>query len=844
MVSLTKNKSNSTRENQPLSLQLEALENREMLSSVQIFAAGDLGGEEFALQIDGQTVEQFTVSQDLSVFEFQADSPITADQVSIEFLNDQFDPANGIDSNLIVDAIAIDGVRFETEDPSVFSTGTFLDADGITPGFGRGEVLNANGFFQFSSDGASDSTLIEVSAFGDVGTELFNVNVDGTTVGTFTASTTQQSFFVTAAAGTTAGDVQIEFLNDQFDPSIGLDSNLNVDFISVDGETFQTEDASVFSTGTFLTEDGIVDGFGRGSTLNTNGFFQFADSDAGLAQFITVGAGSVDLANDGVETDADGVGPGVAFLVDDASGELNLFNSGTFAGVGQSPATTPDAGDGVRIFGGGTFEGSIVNTGALTSESTQGTTGGFRIVNGTSFQGELFNSGLIAGAQNGVYFGTGDNDGVLINEGTISSDSRALNIDGDGLQVINSGAILGTGDQRNGTVYSDNTASNFEFLNSGLVDAGVGNNGAAVSLSLNDDGSNGFINIVNDGLLAGRGQAGAALPTSGDGIRLEGDRGPDGVPPGLFEGSIVNNGAITSDSAQGTVGGFRAVNGLSFEGELVNNGLISGVQNGVYFGTGDHTDGVVVNNGSITSDSRAVNIDGDGLTVVNTGEIVGTGDQRNGTLYVDGTGDNFSIINDGGLIDAGAGNDGSAVAVEVGDVNGDQVSGTIFNSGTFQGQGTGEGNLAGHGLRFIGGAGTDGSAVFASDVVNSGVISGSADSDLAAGISIEDTSVSGTIVNTESGVISGASVAIDATTATSTVNVFNEGDINGDVLFGSANDVLTFSGEGSIYGAIDGGAGFDTLNVNFGNFDAGAAFVASLDISSFESIIIDGQVFA
>ena len=131
-----------------------------MLSAVQIFAAGDLGGEQFALQIDGQTVEQFTVGQQLSAFDFQADQPITASQVRIQFLNDQFDPANGIDANLIVDAIEIDGVRFETESSSVFSTGTFNEADGITPGFGRGEVLNANGFFQFADSGGS--SLLEV----------------------------------------------------------------------------------------------------------------------------------------------------------------------------------------------------------------------------------------------------------------------------------------------------------------------------------------------------------------------------------------------------------------------------------------------------------------------------------------------------------------------------------------------------------------------------------------------------------------------------------------------------------------------------------------------------------
>ena len=92
------------------SLQVESLEDRMMLSSVQITAGGDLGGEQFALQIDGQTVEQFTVSQEISTFDFQTEQPVTADQIRIEFLNDQFDPENGIDSNLTVDSIEIDGV--------------------------------------------------------------------------------------------------------------------------------------------------------------------------------------------------------------------------------------------------------------------------------------------------------------------------------------------------------------------------------------------------------------------------------------------------------------------------------------------------------------------------------------------------------------------------------------------------------------------------------------------------------------------------------------------------------------------------------------------------------------
>ena len=364
MFNRSKKKANSTNTNTSNFLNIEPLEERMMLSSVSVFAAGDLGGEQFALNIDGQTVETFTVTQELSTFEFQTDQPVTAGQVSIEFLNDQFDPANGIDSNLIVDAIEIDGVRFETESSSVFSTGTFNDADGISPGFGRGEVLNANGFFQFSDD--AGSTLIEISARGDVGTEQFNVIVDGQVAGNFTASTQQQSFFVTAPAGTTVGDLRIEFLNDQFDPSIGLDSNLTVDFVNVDGETFQAEDGTVFSTGTFLDADGIVDGFGRGETLHTNGFLQFTDPLAdslGPDQIIAVDADGFQAVNSQQLADADGEGAAAAFVFGEASGDLDLINVGELNGLGQAAATTPEAGDGIRLAGSGAFDGSIVNTG-------------------------------------------------------------------------------------------------------------------------------------------------------------------------------------------------------------------------------------------------------------------------------------------------------------------------------------------------------------------------------------------------------------------------------------------------------------------------------------------------
>ena len=285
---LNKSKTNSS----GIQLQLESLEPRMMLSTVEIIAAGTLGGEQLQLQIDGAAVQTFTAdagaeSRNFQSFFFETDQTITADDVRVEFLNDFFDPDSGADSNLVVDAIVVDGNRFETEGPGVFSTGTFLDADGIQPGFRQSETLHANGFFQFADDGSGGGggSDIRVRARGIQGGEQFNLILGGQVVQTFTTSTTQtsfQNFNFTANFDVELSDVSIEFFGDQFDPSQGIDTDLEVNFIEIDGERFQTEAPTTFSTGTFVFPDGIVPGFHESQFLHTNGVFSFgAGGDAG-----------------------------------------------------------------------------------------------------------------------------------------------------------------------------------------------------------------------------------------------------------------------------------------------------------------------------------------------------------------------------------------------------------------------------------------------------------------------------------------------------------------------------------------------------------------------------------
>ena len=546
-------------------------------------------------------------------------------------------------------------------------------------------------------------------------------------------------------------------------------------------------------------------------------------------------ASNFSLDNSGrIDAGVGNAGSGVTLSVGDTL-DATIDNSGTIQGRTQdgAPLGSADAlaGDGLRLegvrgtdadgnvtFAPGAFTGTISNSGKIASgDNTAGTVAGVRAVNGLSFQGTLDNSGVISGTTNGLYFGNAINGegadhtgGVVNNSGVISSDSRALNIDGTGLEVNNTGSILGTGNQRNGTVYADSTAQGFTLNNRGSIDAGEGNEGAGFSAELSATGNDFTIN--NSGELRGRGTAAAGLATAGDGIRLERarvDGALDGTTTGLFTGTINNSGIVTSEGDSGTTGGFRAVNGVSFQGTLNNTGTISGVQNGVYFGNptpaggGDHTGGVVNNFGVISSDSRAFNLDGEGLQVNNRGDILATGAQRNGTFYVDGTANNFTL-NNSGSIDA-TGGSGSGLSIQVGSSAGDVQIGSVFNSGSIIGSGD---SGIDAGVRLFSGA-TD--AVFRGDIVNE--FGGLITSDGSPAVLIED------------------GVLFDG-------SLINAGQIDGSISLASGDLELLDSSLLSL--SIDSLTDFETVDIGAGNlFLDGTLELSFLDPSTFEI----GQTF-
>ena len=256
--------------------------------NIVIYAAGSTGDELMELEINGEIVDTWFVrGTDANSGQFlpyfvDIDG-VSVDDIRINFVNDQFDPANGIDRNLRVDRIEVDGVTYETENAAVFSDGTFVDGQGITSGNLQTEFLHGNGFFQFSSAGASNNgnSNIQVSARGTTGQEQFQVLVDGSVVGTFNASQNDQIFSANVEGDVTADRVRVQFFNDLYNPGQNIDRNLEVDFIRINGTTFQTEASSTFSTGTWLPADGVADGFRQSETLHSNGYFQYLAGNNG-----------------------------------------------------------------------------------------------------------------------------------------------------------------------------------------------------------------------------------------------------------------------------------------------------------------------------------------------------------------------------------------------------------------------------------------------------------------------------------------------------------------------------------------------------------------------------------
>ena len=335
-------------------LSVESLEDRLMLSTVEIFAAGSTGQENFNLLVNGAAVQTFSnvggdvESRNFVRFTFETQQQLSPGDIGIEFFNDAFDPSIGLDRNLLVDRIVVDGVTVQTEDASTFSTGIW--DNGLTgPGFFQTEFFNINATFNYADPAGSsggDGDRTEFSALGTTGDEIVELLIDGQVVVTFgfnNAGVTQNFSFESSDSNVSIEDVRIQFVNDFFDANQRIDRNAQIfEYRVIDGATgnttvANTNDSNVLSDGIFVVGEGITSGFGAGGFLAGNGFveIQSGGSGAGLADALeilgvadgnfngVVQGESVDSVNNGGDFGA------VTLTVIDGSNDVQASNFGS-----------------------------------------------------------------------------------------------------------------------------------------------------------------------------------------------------------------------------------------------------------------------------------------------------------------------------------------------------------------------------------------------------------------------------------------------------------------------------------------------------------------------------------
>lgn len=260
---------------------------------IQVQAIGDTGQEVVEVLYNDETISQFRVTDEWATYQIDVDyTSIDPSLLRMVFLNDLYDPAQGIDRNVQFGSVTIGDQVLDSNAPNVFTTGTWLPEDGITPGLGRGSVLNANGYLQYGTPTGSELT---VYARGDHGGEYMNVLAGTFRADRITLSTEMTAYTYYLNAELDPSSVRIEFYNDIYLPDLGIDYNLVVDRIEIDGVAYQTEDPSTFAQGVYR-DGSLTSGYYQTERLEGRGHFQY-DADNFTSERYTL---DDSIADDGI----------------------------------------------------------------------------------------------------------------------------------------------------------------------------------------------------------------------------------------------------------------------------------------------------------------------------------------------------------------------------------------------------------------------------------------------------------------------------------------------------------------------------------------------------------------
>ncbi len=241
---------------------------------IDVIARGKAGGEVIELEVAGQVVMTQTLGTSLQTFPWQSPIQVAPSDVRVLFTND-----DGTARDAYIDAIAINGQRYETEAPTTQSKGTWSGTNCNT-GFKQSPWLHCNGWVHYAQTPTSPPTTppttappqtgqtVFVHARGVAGTEVIQLEVAGQLVLIKTLSETLTAYGWNSPAPVAPSDVRVLFINDD-----GLTRDAYIDAITIDGVRYETEAATTESSGSW---NGSCDqGFKQSSWLHCNGWFHY-----------------------------------------------------------------------------------------------------------------------------------------------------------------------------------------------------------------------------------------------------------------------------------------------------------------------------------------------------------------------------------------------------------------------------------------------------------------------------------------------------------------------------------------------------------------------------------------
>ncbi len=257
---------------------------------VVVRAQGRSGAELVELHINGEIVADWVVTTEAVdyVFTFDEDTPLAqaagsstvdVESVEVRFINDA-----GTERDLRVDYVDIAGTIIESENSATTSTGTFTSNGGCAERSSVSDWLHCNGsFFYAVGDGVAltmaperiepvpDSAIdVRIHAMGRAGTEVMELEVNGEVVAEWTTSI-QPADYNFSLEPTTIESLEVRFVNDR-----GIERDLRVDYIEIDGTIIESENPANTSTGTFSSTGGCTERASISDWLHCNGSFSYA----------------------------------------------------------------------------------------------------------------------------------------------------------------------------------------------------------------------------------------------------------------------------------------------------------------------------------------------------------------------------------------------------------------------------------------------------------------------------------------------------------------------------------------------------------------------------------------